>query len=502
MSLLLDALNRASKDKAAAASAGSTASQSGAQAVALPDLTLALLATTGRPKVASNPVWPPLGLSVTPPDAAPSLMTLAQSEPTNAMELVDAAMKPPVEPDSPALSSEQTIKSEPSPAPKPALQPKPERHLPPSGSKAEPSDAPRVAQSILRAKSPSPRARMPMRLIILGGVAALLAGGLGSLMLGWGSDPSAWFQTGGIQGATAQQAVMAATRVDPAAEATVVPQAVAFDTRPIRAIVQAPATLPEVVMQRANPRALAVTGRADSASEKCAPGSALPECKAASTLKSAVMPSKSSQSLVQSRSTGPSALELGYTALIQGRLQDATHAYTQALVGNSEERDALLGLAYISHQQGRAEDARAYYKRVLRQEPGNPVAKAGLLTLSPTDDLQELGSRSREVVEQNPDSAAAQSVLGHGLVRQGRLADAQQAFYRAHLLEPNVALHAFNLAVALDRLRNYGPARLYYERTLTLSNQSGGERASGVPHLVVQARMEQLQSAATASSPK
>ncbi len=176
-------------------------------------------------------------------------------------------------------------------------------------------------------------------------------------------------------------------------------------------------------------------------------------------------------------------------------MAEATQAYTQALAGNPEERDALLGLAYIAHRQGRADDARAYYKRVLRQEPDNPVAKTGLLTLNPAEDAQELGSRSREVAEQSPDSAAAQSALGHALVRQGRLADAQLAFNRAQMLEPGVALHAFNLAVALDRLRNYGQARLYYERAMALSNQSGGERTSSVPHAVIRARLEQLQAA-------
>ncbi len=202
--------------------------------------------------------------------------------------------------------------------------------------------------------------------------------------------------------------------------------------------------------------------------------------------------------MLQSRSTGPSALESGYVALTQGRLQEAKQAYAQALAGNPEERDALLGLAYIAHQQGHAEEARSYYQRVLRQEPGNAVARAGLLTLNPADDVQALGSQSRDVAEQNPDSAAAQSVLGHSLVRQGRLADARLAFQRAHLLEPNVALHAFNLAVALDRLRNYAAARHYYELALALSAQSGGERSSGVQHVVVQQRLAQLQAAAVA----
>lgn len=99
---------------------------------------------------------------------------------------------------------------------------------------------------------------------------------------------------------------------------------------------------------------------------------------------------------------------------------------------------------------------------------------------------------ARNLAEQHPAAAAAQSVLGHSLVRQGRLADAQMAFQRAHVLEPSVALHAFNLAVAFDRLKNYAAASRLYERALSLSTQGGGAAASGLVHAVVQKRLQEL----------
>ena len=78
------------------------------------------------------------------------------------------------------------------------------------------------------------------------------------------------------------------------------------------------------------------------------------------------------------------------------------------------------------------------------------------------------------------------------MVRVGRLADAQLAFQRAHLLEPTVAQHAFNLAVALDRLRNHGLARQYYERALALAEPSGADRAGAVPLAAIRARLTEL----------
>ena len=198
---------------------------------------------------------------------------------------------------------------------------------------------------------------------------------------------------------------------------------------------------------------------------------------------------------MQSRHSGPSVLEQGYSALTQGRLQEAQTIYANALRTNPEERDALLGLAYIAQKQQRSDDAQAYYRRVLRQDPGNAVASTGLLALNALSDPQDFGSQSRLLAEQNPASAAAQSILGHALVRQDRLADAQLAFARALQLEPGVARHAYNLAVALDRLHDYEAARQYYERALTLLAQSGGERASGFAPAEVQMRLSQLPAA-------
>lgn len=198
---------------------------------------------------------------------------------------------------------------------------------------------------------------------------------------------------------------------------------------------------------------------------------------------------------------GPTTLEVAYAALTQGRMDEAAAAYKTALAANADERDALLGLAYIAHQAAREEEARELYQRVLRQEPGNPTARAGLLIQTLSNDVEDVSASSRDVAEQHPGSAAAQSVLGHSLVRQGRLADAQQAFQRAHVLEPGVAMHAYNLAVALDRLRSYGAARAYYERALALSRQNGTETSSGFSQVVVENRLKELLGAKLPDSP-
>ena len=164
----------------------------------------------------------------------------------------------------------------------------------------------------------------------------------------------------------------------------------------------------------------------------------------------------------------------------------------------------MIGLAYVAHRLGRESEARERYRQVLRLDPRNPTALSGLMALNPVDSQDQM-QRTREAAEQHPDSAAAQSLLGHSLAGAGKLAEAQQAFLRAMALEPAVALHVFNVAVATDRLRNYGMATLYYQRAIELSEKAGGSALSGVNHTLILNRLQDIKtvgkSVAAAAAP-
>jgi tetratricopeptide (TPR) repeat protein len=387
-----------------------------------------------------------------------------------------------------------------------------------SASSTNSAQSSKAAQSIMRAKEATRAMSTPRpRLMALGAVAGLLSVGMVSVLMGW-VDPLALMGQGS---SVAPPATVAAPTVSEAApvdaapspqqgnaalnaasgalasnQPKVPPPALPTATKAER---RDPAAATAAVVTAASPIP-AQAGPAPAVAPTSAPTTAItkptPRPRATTTAKLSELP--------QMRVTAPpgaSRLELAYAALTQGRLADATSGYLEVLKTNPEERDALLGLAYVSHQEGRDEEARDYYKRVLRQEPGNPTARAGLLIQNLSNDAEDVSAGSRDVAEQHPGSAAAQSVLGHSLVRQGRLADAQMAFQRAHVLEPGVALHAFNLAVALDRLKSHAAARTFYERALSLSKQSGGGQASGLPHAVVQQRIDELRQATSANPP-
>ena len=185
-------------------------------------------------------------------------------------------------------------------------------------------------------------------------------------------------------------------------------------------------------------------------------------------------------------------LDAAYRALLDGRLDEAARDYRKALDKNPDERDALLGLAYIAQRTDQHDDARIGYERVLRLEPGHPGATSGLLTLATKSDPQMTATRAREMVERNPESAVALSTLGGLLAREGRIAEAQQVYFKALSLEPDNALYAYNLAVALDRMHKYQQAQGYYQRALMLAEKSAAIDRAGFPTAEAQQRLLQL----------
>lgn len=183
--------------------------------------------------------------------------------------------------------------------------------------------------------------------------------------------------------------------------------------------------------------------------------------------------------------------------MTQGRLDEARSAYHRVLQAQPEDRDALLGLAYIAQVQGRSDEARDLYRRVLRQEPDNTTANAGLLALLANSGLSNTHTSglARDLSERHPRSAAAYATLGDLMVREGHLADAQQAYFKAVALEAGNARYTYNLAVALDRLHKSEQALSYYERAITLSTKAA--TPDPIPQDIIRQRIEQLRTALT-----
>lgn len=388
----------------------------------------------------------------------------------------------------------------------------------------KPASDGKMAQDIRRAYAASDTAAKSARrrTLALGGLAVGLALAMGSVYMGLWGDPSA------LLGLTGQSS-MAVT--PPAAAPDVAPAPVVAQEEEV---VATPAAQP-ASDQATNANAASATAvDAQSAAVTAAPAPAAeatagpprtprekpaaPSAALVASVSAPVRQPSASHTVAPTRAValhnsappttpgfaskmrGPGALEQGYAALLDGRLDDAAQAYGQALRANPDERDALLGMAYIHHQRGQREEAQAYYRQVLRQEPGNAIAMAGLQSLDSGSDPTLTASRARELAARQPDSAAAMAMAGNAFVRDGLLAEAAQAFARAQALESGNPLHAYNHAVALDRLGRHAAALAQYEVVLKLSlTAPTAERAYRIDD--VRLRVEQLRNALAATAP-
>jgi tetratricopeptide (TPR) repeat protein len=178
-----------------------------------------------------------------------------------------------------------------------------------------------------------------------------------------------------------------------------------------------------------------------------------------------------------------------YQSYQKGDYEAAGKLYHGALSKDSKNRDALLGLAAIAQQQGQDDAALQYYRRVLSLDPRDPVAQAALSSFGPGDPVGK-ETRLKQLIAQQPDSAALNLALGNQYADQSRWHEAQQAYFNALAIEPTNALFAFNLAISLDHIGQRTAAAQYYRQALQFDTSGN----SGFNREQAQQRLNQLDS--------
>lgn len=501
MSLLLDALHRASKDKEKIASAAIVPAPVVSEpALVEPDPAKTWQLTADFPDLQAPEPSPPeprlaaetsamaspgahkLELEPVPKSAFEPELAFV---PTPSPSPVPGFFPKPVEQADMAklLAGKSTPAKVNAPSPEVATIVKPAVVSPPTEKAAAkisapaPASADRAAQDIRRAYASTTPSNSGgrRRLIILGSVAGVLALVIGSVFFGIWGDPEK------ILGLSGQSSLATPALTQPPALAASQPQE-AVPSMPVAAVTSVQ-VLPVESSPKSSLEAGTIRGVAAEQTRMPTNSAKLPVKRAtaaAVAARGAVEPvpgvpsgdlasqSGGPKNHMATRTNGAQALELGYAALIEGRFDNAVQAYAQALVTNPDERDALLGMAYIHHQEGRREQAQENYRKVLRQDPANATAQSGLLALDSLSDTTLTAGRARELAYRQPESAAAMASLGSAFVRDGLLADAALAFAKAQAIEPGNPLHAYNHAVALDRLGQFGAALNQYEAVMKL----------------------------------
>ncbi len=164
-------------------------------------------------------------------------------------------------------------------------------------------------------------------------------------------------------------------------------------------------------------------------------------------------------------------LQDAYAAYRGGDYDTAQQKYQAVLRQDPRNHDALLGMAAIAQERGQDTVASDYYGRLLELDPRDPAAQAGISTLG-KEGATSKESRLKQMLDQQPQSAALHFALGNLYAEQSRWAESQQAYFNAYSLQPDAAQYAFNLAISLDHLGQQKPAAQYYQRALQLDGAS------------------------------
>jgi tetratricopeptide (TPR) repeat protein len=161
-----------------------------------------------------------------------------------------------------------------------------------------------------------------------------------------------------------------------------------------------------------------------------------------------------------------------YAALQSGNLDAARQQYGDAARSDPRNINALLGLASVAMQQGRDEEASRLYFNVLELEPRNPYAQTGLIALLGRADPLSAEAKLKQLIAREP-AATLYFTLGNLYADQSRWAEAQQAYFQAHHLEPANPDYAYNLAVGLEHVGQPRLAADFYRRAVEQARNRG-----------------------------
>jgi len=176
----------------------------------------------------------------------------------------------------------------------------------------------------------------------------------------------------------------------------------------------------------------------------------------------------------------------GRRALEAGRFDEAGRAFLKAWRDGREKTTALLGLAAVAVRQGRMEEARSRYRQVLRYDPANPRALAGLSIVAGDD--PELLATLERIARERPPRPEVYFALGNLYARRIDWPKAQSAYFQAYHLDRDDPTYAYNLAVSLDQLGKRTLARRFYRRALDLAQL----RFAGFDREAVRRRLNRL----------
>ena len=134
---------------------------------------------------------------------------------------------------------------------------------------------------------------------------------------------------------------------------------------------------------------------------------------------------------------------LGTVYLNQGRLDEATASFEEALKIEPDDANAHFNLGHILLRQGQLDEAAAHFQRVLEIQPNDAKAHSDLgLVFLQKGKVDEASTQFRAALKLQPDFIEAHYNLGNVSFQMGRLDEAFAHFQKVGELQPgNAEVH-------------------------------------------------------------
>ncbi|MDH5710163.1 MAG: tetratricopeptide repeat protein [Gammaproteobacteria bacterium] len=147
----------------------------------------------------------------------------------------------------------------------------------------------------------------------------------------------------------------------------------------------------------------------------------------------------------------------------------ASEAYEKVLKREPKNRDALLGVAAIAVKKADYKKAKESYQLLLKLNPRDEVAMSAMSNIKnfSMNSLDE--SKLKFMLQQQPEASHLNFALGNIYARQGRWPEAQSEYFRAWQGNKENADYVYNLAVSLDQLGKTKEALGFYKSCLSLA---------------------------------
>lgn len=186
-------------------------------------------------------------------------------------------------------------------------------------------------------------------------------------------------------------------------------------------------------------------------------------------------------------------LNQAYQSLMGGDTERAIRIYKDILSVEPRNEDALFGLAATYHRLGNEQQARPFYTALLKVNPNHREALNNFLVLvsseSPQDALPEL----ERLEIRNPDFSPIPAQIAIVYDKLGYPEQAREKMIRAIQLAPENLTYKYNLAIMLDRQKQYADAVALY-RLLIQASLNGEQVPASVDSM--QKRLNYITTAA------